>query len=384
VLGAGAATLALALVASGCSGSDGVDESALPDPDAPVIGRAVNASLTAPADLPTFDDGNGHAEVADGVYQLGLRTGQAVVTATLAREFPRDQIVTATFDTTGSPPDIGFGVVCRMEDEENYYRLGVANDGQYAIQRVLDGETKVLSGGQWQSNDAIRTTPGPYAVRAECTGDTLTLFESNTEIASVQDRSIRGPRVGVFLESFAEPNAVVKVTSLAVRAYRDRARVSESAADGWEDLLRTEQVARECTLLDAKQVGAGKGALLASRCGPVVFVAMRTPQQGERELRRILDDSGASLKTVPQLPDCERRTGVRGPLPAPTAATDAEDRPRVGTVACLELDSATGVLWLHSLPGVIGSRRVPAGAKDAWEDYGPDWPSFALREDPLG
>jgi hypothetical protein len=374
----------LVVGAAACSGSDGTDESALPDASARTIGVATNASLTGPRDLETFDDTNGHAEVAAGLYQLGVRTGQAVVTATLPRTYPRDQIVTATFQTEGSPPDVGFGVVCRLEDEENYYRLGVSNDGQYAIQRVRAGETTVLTGGKWQSNDAIRKTPGPYAVRGECIGNTLTLFNGNTEIASARDRTIRGGRVGVFLESFAEPNAVVKVTTLTVRAFADRARLKESAVDGWDDLMRTQQVASTCALLDPREAGTGKGALYASRCGPVTFVAMGTPDAGTREFARILDASGATLKTVADLPSCPKRVGVRGPLPSPTAATSTADPPRVGTVACLELDDATGVVWIHSLAGVIGYRRVPTTDRAAWKGYGPDWPAFALREEPLG
>lgn len=392
----GAAVSVALVVVAACSSSGGTNESALPDPGARPIGVATNAALTGPQDLEAFDDGNGHAEVAGGLYQLGLRTGQAVVTATLPRPYPQDQVVTATFETTGSPPDVGFGVVCRMQDEQNYYRLGVSNDGQYAIQRVRNGETTVLSGGKWQSNGAIRTTPGPFAVRGECVGDTLTLLNSNTEIASIRDRTIRGSHVGVFLESFAEPNAVVKVTSLAVRAYDNRKRVSEPAADAWDDLMRTQQVTRTCTLLDPKGARTGQGALYASRCGPVVFVAMPTPARAAREYARVLKDSGATLQTARDLPDCSKRTDVRGPLPAPTPAPAPTAAPappdatataaptRLGTVACLALDRATGVVWIHSLPGVIGVRRVTAGDRAAWKGYGPDWPTFALREKPLG
>jgi hypothetical protein len=377
----------LVVVAVACSSSGGADERALPDPDARPIAVATNAALVGAHDLETFDDGNGHAEVAGGVYQLGLRTGQAVVTAPLPRAYPRDQVVTATFETAGSPPDAGFGVVCRMQDEKSYYRLGVSNDGQYAIQRVRAGETTVLTDGKWQANEAIRATPGPYAVRGECIGDTLTLFESNHEIASVRDRTIRGPHVGVFLESFAEPNPVIKVTTLAVRAFDNRERVTESTVDAWDDLMRTQQVSRSCALLDPKGARTGKGALYASRCGPVTFVAMRTPKQGAREFARLLQESGAELKPVADLPSCPKRTGVRGPLPAPpaaTAATATTDPPRLGTVACLELDGATGVVWVHTLPGVVGVRRVATTDRAAWKGYGPDWPAFALRERPLG
>jgi hypothetical protein len=374
---------ALVVLTAACSSSRGTDVSALPDPDATPVAVATNAALTGPHDLETFDDGNGHAEVVAGIYQLGLRTGQAVVTATLPHAYPRDQVVTATFETAGSPPDAGFGAVCRMQDEKNYYRLGVSNDGQYAIQRVRAGEPTVLTGGKWQSNPAIRATPGPYAVRAECIGDTLTLLESNRQIASVHDRTIRGPHAGVFVESFAEPNTVVKVTSLTVRAFDDRKQVDESAADGWDDLMRTQHVTRTCTLLAPAGARTGKGALYASRCGPVVFVGMRTPARAADEYARILRDSGAALKPVRDLPDCPKRTNLRGPLPSPTAATAAADPPRLGTVACLAFDGATGVVWIHSLPGVIGVRRVGARDRAAWKGYGPDWPTFALREEPL-
>jgi hypothetical protein len=381
-----AAVLAAVLVvlAAACSSSRGTDESVLPDPGATPIAVATNAALAGQHDLETFDDGNGHAEVAGGIYQLGLRTGQAVVTATLPRAYPRDQVATATFETAGSPPDPGFGVVFRMQEEKNFYRLGVSNDGEFAIQRVRAGEPTVLTGGKWQSDPAIRATPGPYAVRAECIDDTLTLFESNRQIASVRDGTIRGPHVGVFLESFAEPNTVVKVTSLTVRAFDDRKQVGEPAADGWEDLMRTQHVTRTCTMLDPKGARSGKGALYASRCGPVVFVAMPTPARGAREYARVLKDSGATLKTVRDLPDCSKHTDVRGPLPSPTAATTTADPPRLGTVACLALDRATGVVWIHSLPGVIGVRRVATPDRAAWKGYGPDWPTFALREQPLG
>ncbi len=101
----------------------------------------LDAAIKAPPDLPTFDDGNGHGAVpASGNYQIGVRAIQSVATAVLPTRFPPDQIVTATFDTSGSPSDAGFGVVCRMQDDDNYYRLGVGNDGEYAIQRVKGGD----------------------------------------------------------------------------------------------------------------------------------------------------------------------------------------------------------------------------------------------------
>jgi hypothetical protein len=391
------AVFAVALLAAACSPSAWVDETALPNPDAPHIGLAFDAALTDPADLPTFDDGNGHGEVATGgTYQLGVRQGQSVVTATLEKSFPPDQIITAGFDTTGSPPDTGFGVVCRMVDQDNYYRLGVANDGQYAIQRVKDGNSTVLTGtpslldpsdGTWQDDAALRNTPGAFTVRAECVGNTLTLFEGNRKIVSTRDSSIAGTKagtkVGVFAESFAEPNATIRVQSLSVRAYRDRRRITDAAVASWDALLRAQSFSRTCALLNGAGAGVDARGATVTRCGSVVFIQPVQPARGVREYAQILDQSGATLEAVKRLPDCARRTGIRGPLPRPTPpAGTTDNRATIGQVACLDLDGATAVVWVHEPSGVIGIERIRDKDRAAWKGYGPDWLPFAYEEQP--
>lgn len=383
----------VALLVSACSPTAWVDETALPNPGAKPIGVSYDASLTDPADLPTFDDGNGHGEVPPGgAYQLGVRQGQSVVTATLDAKFPADQIVTAGFETTGSPPDAGFGVVCRMVDEDNYYRLGVANDGQYAIQRVKDGTSTVLTGepsrldpkdGSWTIDPELRDTPGPFTVRAECAGNTLTLFESNREVISTRDSTITGTNVGVFVESFAEPDSTLKVQSLSVRAFRDHRTITEAASARWDGLLRAQNVAKTCALLDPVAAGIAARGATVTRCGSVLFIQPETPERGVRAYSHILDDSGATLDTVKGLPNCAKRTGVRGSLPPPTPPAGTTDsRATIGRVACLDLSGSTAVVWVHEPSGVVGVTRVKDRDRAAWKGYGSDWTPFAYEEQP--
>ncbi|MGZ6979474.1 MAG: hypothetical protein ACXVJW_15295 [Acidimicrobiia bacterium] len=367
VFGALVPVVAVVLFATACSSSSSADASALPNADAPRIGVAVDATVTAPSDLPTFDDGNGHGAVPPGGhYQIGVRGAQSVVTATLDDELPVDQVVTATFDTSGSPKDAGFGVVCRMKDPDNYYRLGVSNDGMYAIQRVKAGATTVLTGGGlWTRDPGIRRSPGPFTVRGECVGHTLTLFESNRQIATTRDANLDGRTAGVFVESFFEPNATVQVDALSVRAFRNRSKVTGAVAAGWDAFLHTQQVSRRCELLDARRSRTGTGTAFATRCGSVVFLQPTSPQTGARAYARILRKAGTSFATVKTLPDCSKRTGIRGPL-----AT-------AGEVACIDLGGSTAVIWLHTKTGVIGVTVVKHGDRAAWKGYGRDWPPFA-------
>jgi hypothetical protein len=378
--------MALGLLATACSSGSEADASALPQPDATVMGAAVDAQVVGTkADLTTFDDTNGHAGIPDGgKYQIGVRAQQSLVTATLDDSFPVDQIITASFDASGGAIDAGFGVICRKVDDDNYYRIGVGNDGTYAIQKVKDGKLTVLTGeGQWVRAPTIRNTPGIFNVRVDCVGETLTLFESNQPIAQVRDDSIKGHTVGVFVETFREPSATVQVDSLSVRAFRDRSRITDVVADGWDDLLRTQSLSNRCTLLDPKRANAGAATSFVTRCGSVLLLQTDPPQQGQPTFDRMLKRAGTSLETVKGLPKCSKRTGVRGPLPPPTPPAGVTDsRTSIGSVACLDLGDSTAVIWVHDLAGVVGVSRVKDGDRAAWKDYGPDWPPFSYEEKP--
>ncbi len=376
--------VAMVVAGAACSSSGASGASALPEPDAPSIGLAVDANVMRPSDLATFDDTNGHGAVpAGGRYQVGVRGAQSVVTSTLDPTFPVDQVVSATFDTTGSPSDAGFGVVCRMQDDDDYYRLGVGNDGEFAIQRVAGGTTTVLTGGgKWAPGPGLPKAPGLFTVRAECIGTTLTLFEANRAVATVKDPALSGGTVGVFVETFYKPKAVVQINSLAVRAFNDRRRVSNGAAMLWDAAVDAQHVSRRCELLDAKQAEAPTGTAFVTRCGSVVFLQGATPARATSELDRMLHASEADLTAVEGLPNCAKRTGIRGPLPPPTGSAGSGPPASVGRVACLDLGDTTGVVWAHDPGGVVGVMRIDASNRAAWRGYGPDWPPFASSNPP--
>ena len=369
--------VALAFALTACGSSSLVDASALPDPNARGIGVAVDAKLTDPADLPVFDDENGIALVPEGGhYKIGVRKGQSVVTAALADDVPVDQIVTASIDSTPAPVDAGFGVLCRVRDQDNYYRLGVANDGTYAIQRVQDGKNTVLTGGGlWQKDARLRAKPGTTTVRAECVGRTLTLFAGDQEIASVRDTSIQGHKTGVFVESFAEPNAAVQVNAFSVRAFTNREQVSAATVAAWDAFVRAQSASNRCDLLIPK-AAPGKHTKFVTRCDGAVFVQVDRPETAARAFADMLGGVGPSLTNVKGLPDCPNRTGIRGPLPPPRGSADDA---RIGRVACVDLGGATVAIWLHEAAGLIGVTQVRHGDRAAWKGYGRDWPQFAYR-----
>ncbi len=268
------ALAAITFVASGCSSSDSVDAAALPKPDAPRLALSVDANLAS--DLPPFNDGNGHGEPSGTSYLIGAAEPESLVTAALDDALPPDQIVEASFTTTDSPEDTGYGVVCRRQDNDNYYRLGVGNDGTFAIAKVQDGASTVLTGeGKWIRDRRLIKDTGTFIVRGECRGPTLRLFVDNQPIIQIADSTFdESGTVGVFVETFALPNATITVNRLSARGFVDRSRVTDATASQWDGLLRAEAVTNRCSLLEPTRLGAIRDASFVSKCGTTLLIQL--------------------------------------------------------------------------------------------------------------
>ncbi len=376
----------VAVVATACSSSDSVNAKALPAPGASHLALAVDAVLAGSAsDIPAFNDGDGHGEPTGAGYRIGAVEPESVVTAALDETLPPDQIVEANFTTNDSPEDTGYGVVCRRQDNNNFYRLGVGNDGTFAIARVQNGQSTVLTGGgKWVRDRRLIDSPGTFTVRGECRGPTLSLFVDNQPIASVGDSVFdRSGSIGVFVETFTLPNATITVNRLSARGFVDRSQVTDATAAGWDGLLRAQSAASRCALLEPKRLGAIQDPSFVTKCGSTLFVQMPDAPSGSRQFERLLERAGTSLERTKQLPDCAKHTGVRGPLPPPTPPAGTTDpRPSIGEVACLDLGRATAVVWHNDAAGLIGVVRIAGGNRAAWRGYGRDWPPFAYSEKP--
>jgi hypothetical protein len=368
------AVLAVALPAA-CGGSGAVDPAALPTAGTPAIGRSLDLALTdRPTALPGFDDGNGHAVAEAGRgYRLGVRENESVVSSTRPEMLPPDQAVEASFSTEDSPLDAAFGVICRAQSNDTYYRLGVGNDGTYAIARVQDGASTVLTGGgKWLRDKRLSETPGFFLVGAECRGENLTLFVNNVPIVAAHDPApagsgLDGPgRAGVFVETFVEPEATITVNHVAVRAFDDRQRVDDATVGRFDSFARRQHAADRCTLLDPARADVPGSPRLVTRCGEALYALYPDSPRSARAYYRLLEAAGTSFEESRRLPDCARRTGVVGPGPSP------------GRVACLDLGDRTAVAWWDERSGLVGIVRVDDGDRGAWRAYGPGWPPFVV------
>ncbi|HAF61855.1 MAG TPA: hypothetical protein DCK95_05970 [Anaerolineaceae bacterium] len=103
----------------------------------------------------------------------------------------------------------GFGLVCRYQDDENYYAFLVSSDGYFGILRVLYGGFTVLNSGKMQYSDIIRQGESINHIRADCVGNQLTLYVNNNLLAQVEDDVFSEGLLGLTASSFEEPGVAI-------------------------------------------------------------------------------------------------------------------------------------------------------------------------------
>jgi hypothetical protein len=97
----------------------------------------------------------------------------------------------------GKAMDDDFGFVCRAQDRRNFYYLVVSSDGYYGIGKVVDGENTLIGSEAMPPSEAIVQGPASNHLRADCIGDTLTLYANGVHLASVRDSRFERGEVGL-------------------------------------------------------------------------------------------------------------------------------------------------------------------------------------------
>jgi hypothetical protein len=79
------------------------------------------------------------------------------------------------------------GLVCRYTDPQNYYFFIVSTDGFYGLGKVTGGAATLLGMTEMQRAEVIQPQGGVNHLRADCIGETLTLYDNGRELAQVSD-----------------------------------------------------------------------------------------------------------------------------------------------------------------------------------------------------
>jgi len=151
-----------------------------------------------------YENENGSAGYENGGYRLRVLPTNWMIWDTLPDIFQNDVRIDVDATKMGGPDDNSLGVICRYQDNSNFYYLAISNDGYAAIYRYLQGEFTVISSedGQWQKVVGIYPGSTPNHIRADCIGNALTLYVNGVQIATAIDDSFMGGQVSLAAGTF--------------------------------------------------------------------------------------------------------------------------------------------------------------------------------------
>jgi len=96
------------------------------------------------------------------------------------------------------------GIICRYQDSDNFYYLLVSSDGYFAIGKFKNGSEELIGTTEMrQDNDGvIHTGAADNHLRADCVGDTLTLYANGSKLFQAQDSDFTKGNVGLIAGSY--------------------------------------------------------------------------------------------------------------------------------------------------------------------------------------
>jgi hypothetical protein len=152
-------------------------------------------STPAPGSVTTF---------ADGVMRVAILGDAVSVISVPGLDFGDVRIEADTLKLGGT--DVNrIGLVCRYSDPANYYFFIVSTDGFYGLGKVTDGAASLLGMTEMQRSEAVQPQGGVNHLRADCIGETLTLYNNGRALAEVSDADHASGDAGTFAGTANEP-----------------------------------------------------------------------------------------------------------------------------------------------------------------------------------
>ncbi len=174
-----------------------------------------------------FDDPNSGWEVgnydtgsvgyAQGTYSVVSYGDSNMMWGLAYRNFTDVVIeVDATQVSAPSNNNNAYGVMCRVQEDDDGYVLRISGDGYYAIHRTADGHFEPLV--DWTSSSVIRQGNATNHIRVVCDGSYLALYANGELLAEAQDTTYAQGDIALTATSFEADSSEVHFDNLVVTA----------------------------------------------------------------------------------------------------------------------------------------------------------------------
>ena len=101
--------------------------------------------------------------------------------------------------------DNDFGLICRFQDDRNFYMFLASSDGYAGIVKVKDGNYEVISGTSLEYTAEVARGQASNLLRAECDGTRLKFFVNDVQVAAADDSAFPEGDIGLIAGTYDSP-----------------------------------------------------------------------------------------------------------------------------------------------------------------------------------
>lgn len=167
-----------------------------------------------------YNQGGAVVTIEDGVLRISTNQTGQIWWTNPGRNF-NDVIITTQARQVSGPNDNAYGVICRYQDENNFYIFLISGDGYYAIGKYETGRPQItyLTGdGEYVFSEVINQGVATNQIRASCVGEELSLSVNGLPLATVTDPSFADGDAGLGVSTLEPGTAVVQFDDFLVLA----------------------------------------------------------------------------------------------------------------------------------------------------------------------
>jgi len=147
-------------------------------------------------------DAEGVTDYYEGGYRIQVLNPGYDYWSNPGLEFA-DIIISVQAKKLGGPDENLFGVLCRYQDEYNFYSLFMGNDGYFGVIKVKSGEQEFIGMDRFLKSSEINQGDGAVnEIQANCIGNNLSLFANRKLLITVQDNDFSTGDVGLVAGTF--------------------------------------------------------------------------------------------------------------------------------------------------------------------------------------
>ncbi len=154
----------------------------------------------------------GEVAYREGTYQINVKKENWMVWSNQEQDMP-DLGITVDAQVLKATGEGDYGIVCRYQDQDNFYALEISEDGYFSIWKRENGEMVTIT--DWTASNLIAANR-PIRIMAACIGNRLMLGVDGELLADTTDDSFTDGKFGMLVGTYAKGNLTIGFDNFTV------------------------------------------------------------------------------------------------------------------------------------------------------------------------